>query len=45
MNFTIESAIVQTWIRLIKNGEFTREQVPQLGNLQEVVYGFLDSDQ
>lgn len=42
MNFTEESAIVQTWVRLVSNEEYTREQVPKLGNLQEVVYSILD---
>lgn len=42
MNFTEESAIVQTWVRLVTGGEYTREQVPVLGNLQDVVYSILD---
>ena len=42
MNFTEESAIVKTWVRLVTNGEYTREQVPVLGNLQDVVYDILD---
>lgn len=42
MVFTENSAIVKTWVRLVKNGDYTREQVPALGNLQDVVYSILD---
>ena len=42
MKFTEESAIVKTWVRLVINGEYTKEQVPILGNLQDVVYSILD---
>jgi hypothetical protein len=44
MNFTDESAVVKTWINLIKNKKYTRDQVPNLGNLQEVVFGILDKE-
>lgn len=42
MIFTEESAIVKTWVRLLSNKEYSREQVPELGNLREVVFGILD---
>jgi hypothetical protein len=42
MIFTEESEIVKTWVRLINAGSYTRYQVPNLGNLQEVVFGILD---
>jgi hypothetical protein len=42
MVFTEESAVVRTWVRLVSNGDYTREQVPAIGNLQEVVYNILD---
>jgi hypothetical protein len=44
MKFTSESAVVKTWVRLIKDEQYTRDQVPNLGNLQEVVFGILDTE-
>lgn len=43
--FTTESALVQMWARNVKNGNYTREQVPKLSNLQEMVYAVLDSEE
>lgn len=43
--FTMESALVQIWARNVKNGNYTREQVPKLSNLQEMVYSVLDVEQ
>lgn len=45
--FTTESALVQIWARNVKtdknlNGNYTREQVPNLSNLREMVYAVLD---
>lgn len=40
--FTEESAIVQLWVRHIKEGKYTREQVPNLLNLREMVFAVLD---
>ena len=45
--FTTKSALVQIWARNVKteknpNGLYTREQVPNLSNLREVVYAVLD---
>ena len=45
MEFTTDSAIVQTWVRLIKNGDFTKEQIPTLGNLQEIVHTILEPEE
>lgn len=42
MVFTEESAIVQTWVRLVNNATYTRDQIPALGNLREVVIRILD---
>lgn len=42
MRFNEESAIVKIWVRRIIEGENTREQIPKLGNLTEVVTGILD---
>ena len=43
MVFTPTSALVQIWVSLVLAGTYTREQVPNLYNLQEVVWGVLDS--
>lgn len=45
--FTTENALVQIWARNVKteknpNGLYTREQVPNLSNLREMVYAVLD---
>lgn len=40
--FTKNSALVAVWVRLVTGGEYTRDQVPKLFNLQEVVWGLLD---
>lgn len=40
--FSENSIIVKTWVKLVKQGPYTREQVPKIGNLQEVVYDILD---
>jgi hypothetical protein len=43
MIFTSESALVQTWVRVIKNGQYEKEQVPNIGNLRDVVVNILDN--
>ena len=43
MVFTEESALVKIWVSLVLAGTYTREQVPNLFNLQEVVWGILNS--
>jgi len=42
MIFTEDSTVVQSWVRLITNEMYTREQIPNIGNLQEVVIQILD---
>ena len=42
--FTTESALVQIWARNVRNGNYTREQVPNLSNLREMVYAALDEE-
>ena len=42
MTFTKDSGLVKTWVNLVQNGTYTRDQVPNLFNLREVVYGILD---
>jgi hypothetical protein len=43
MIFTPNSAIVKSWVSLVLCGAYTREEVPNLFNLQVVVWGVLDS--
>ncbi|WP_170211397.1 hypothetical protein [Robertmurraya siralis] len=42
--FTTESALVKLWAKYVENGTYTREQVPKLSNLQEMVYAVLDAE-
>lgn len=41
--FTMESALVKIWARNVTNGNYTREQVPNLSNLREMVFAVLDN--
>lgn len=43
MNFTANSAIVKIWVSLVLAGTYKKEDVPKLYNLQDAVYGVLDS--
>lgn len=40
--FTEESAVVKSWVRLIKAGTYSLEDVPELSNLKEVVNGAVE---
>lgn len=42
--FTKDSYLVQLWARKVREGDVSREQVPKLSNLQEVVYALLDAE-
>ena len=44
MTFTEHSAIVQLWVKNVENGKYTREQVPSLSNLREVVFALLQQN-
>ena len=35
--FTENSQLVQTWVRLIKAERYTKDQVPNISNLKEMV--------
>ena len=41
MEFKEESGLVQTWVRLVEGKQYSKEQVPNIGNLREVVYRIL----
>lgn len=43
--FTVNSGLVAIWARNVENGNYSREQVPKLSNLQEMVYEVLDAHQ
>jgi hypothetical protein len=43
--FNGNSIIVKTWVNLVENGTYNREEVPKLSNLQTVVYGILDAEE
>ena len=43
--FSENSIIVKSWVELIRKGTFTRDQVPALGNLEEVVFSILDKEE
>ncbi len=43
MVFTKNSALVKTWVSLVVSGAYTKEQVPKLFNLREVVSEVVDS--
>lgn len=40
--FNENSVIVKTWVSLVVARTYTRDQVPNLSNLKEVVYTVLD---
>ena len=42
--FNKDSQLVKTWVRLVREGAYKREQVPALGNLREVVWSVLDEE-
>ena len=44
--FTKDSMLVQLWVKWINKGEeYSREDVPKLSNLQEMVYAVLDAEE
>ena len=43
--FNEHSIVVQAWIRQIKQEVVTREDVPNLSNLRDVVYSILDNEE
>ena len=43
MVFTKNSALVKTWVSLVLSGAYTKDEVPKLFNLREVVCEVVDS--
>ena len=42
MTFSVESPVVQAWVRQVRIGTYEKESVPNIGNLREVVMSILD---
>lgn len=42
--FDAESQIVKTWVRLVKEGAYTKDHVPKLLNLRDVVNQILEAE-
>ena len=42
MKFDENSGLVKTWVRLVENGQYSKKQVPNIGNLRETVYKILE---
>lgn len=40
--FDEDSQLVKTWVRLVGDDVYTREQIPNLSNLRDVVCKILD---
>lgn len=42
MTFNKNSGLVKLWVKMVQNGTYTRDQVPPMYNLQEVVAEVMD---
>lgn len=40
--FNKNSVLVRTWVRLVEGNAYTRDQVPNLSNLRDIVWAVLD---
>lgn len=40
--FTVKSQLVLTWVRLIKAGKYTKDEVPDISNLKEMTIKALE---
>lgn len=43
--FNENSVLVRTWVNLVRGGTYTRQQVPNLSNLREVVFTILNREE
>lgn len=43
--FNVNSGLVGIWVREVRKNPDSREKVPNLDNLQEVVFGILDGEE
>lgn len=42
--FNENSIIVKTWVDLVQNGTYNKESVPNISNLQEIVFKILETE-
>lgn len=42
MTFNKDSGLVKVWVKLVQNGTYTRDQIPKMYNLREIVAEILD---
>ena len=42
--FSKNSIIVKVWVKNVQSGIYTREQVPALGNLRDIVFEVLEPE-
>lgn len=42
--FNEDSQLVKTWVRLVSEGAYTKEQIPNLSNLRDVVEKILEEN-
>lgn len=44
MKFTKENELVRTWVRVIKSKDFTKDDIPKISNLRDVVVNILNNE-
>ena len=42
--FNENSGLVQVWVRLVKSGKYTVQQIPNISNLRVIVISILEKD-
>lgn len=42
--FNVNSIVVKVWVENVKEGPYTKEQIPALSNLREVVLSLLGTE-
>lgn len=43
--FNENSVIVKTWVNLVRNGTYKKENVPNISNLKEIVFRVLETEE
>lgn len=43
--FNESSVIVKTWVELVRNGTYPKESIPNISNLQEIVFRVLETEE
>lgn len=44
MKFTKENELVRTWVRVIKSKDFTKDDIPKISNLRDVVVSIIKNE-